>query len=79
VGKRADLITVAMTEAQAVPLFNVYSALVYALKGSDVQDVIVNGRMVVKQRQPQTLDRTRVLAAARAYADRISRSLAPAR
>jgi hypothetical protein len=35
--------------------------------------------MVVKQRQPQTLDRTRVLAAARAYADRISRSLAPAR
>jgi hypothetical protein len=61
-----------MTEAQAVPLFNVYSALVYALKGSDVQDVIVNGRVVVKQRQPQTLDRARVLAAARAYAERIS-------
>jgi 5-methylthioadenosine/S-adenosylhomocysteine deaminase len=74
-GKRADLITVAMTEPQAVPLFNVYSALVYALKGSDVQDVVINGRVVVRQRIPQTLARARVLAAARAYAQRISKSL----
>lgn len=74
-GKRADLITVSLNEAQAVPLFNVYSALVYALKGSDVQDVVINGRVVVRQRIPQTLDRARVLAAARAYAQRISRSL----
>lgn len=78
VGKRADLITVQLNEAQAVPLFNVYSALVYALKGSDVNDVVINGRVVVRQRQPLTLNRAQVLAAARAYGDRISRSLAPA-
>lgn len=77
VGKRADLITVSLTEPQAVPLFNVYSALVYALKGSDVQDVVINGRIVVRQRVPQTLDRAKVLAAARAYAQRISQSLIP--
>ncbi len=49
--------------------------MVYALKGADVQDVVINGRVVVRQRVPQTLDRARVLAAARAYAQRITKSL----
>jgi cytosine/adenosine deaminase-related metal-dependent hydrolase len=31
-------------------MYNVYSQLVYALKGSDVQHVIVNGRIVVFSR-----------------------------
>src|SRR5665213_4539197 len=30
--KRADMITISLTEAHAVPLYNVYSQLVYALK-----------------------------------------------
>ena len=46
IGKRADLITVRLDRPHAVPLYNVYSQIVYALKGSDVQDVIVNGKRV---------------------------------
>ena len=32
-GKRADMITISLAAANAVPLYNVYSQLVYALKG----------------------------------------------
>ena len=75
VGKRADLITINIDQAQAVPLFNVYSALVYALKGSDVNDVVINGRLVVRRKEPLTLNRAQVLAAARAYGAKVTRSL----
>ena len=47
-GKRADLITLRLDRPHAVPLYNVYSQFVYALKGSDVQDVMVNGKQIVR-------------------------------
>ena len=75
VGKLADLISINIDQAQAVPLFNVYSALVYALKGSDVNDVVINGRVVVRRKEPLTLNRAQVLAAARAYGAKVTRSL----
>jgi 5-methylthioadenosine/S-adenosylhomocysteine deaminase len=55
-GKRADIILVRIDAAHAVPMYNVYSQLVYALKGSDVMDVFVDGRAVVRSRQVLTLD-----------------------
>ena len=42
-GKRADMITVRIDRAHAVPLYDAVSQMVYALKGSDVRDVMVNG------------------------------------
>ena len=42
--KRADMITISLAAAHAVPMYNVYSQMVYALKGSDITDVMVNGR-----------------------------------
>jgi len=43
-GKRADLITVRLDRANAQPLYDAVSQMVYALKGSDVRDVMVNGK-----------------------------------
>ena len=74
-GKRADLILVRTTPAHAVPLYNAYSQLVYALKASDVSDVMVNGRWIVRARVPQTLNPALVLAKAREYQQRILASL----
>jgi 5-methylthioadenosine/S-adenosylhomocysteine deaminase len=76
-GKHADLITVDITRAHAVPLYNVYSQLVYALKGSDVRDVMVNGRWVVRDRASLTLKSAEVLAKAREYAEKIKASIVP--
>ncbi len=70
-GKRADLVFVSTSEPHAVPLYNVYSALVYSLKGSDVQHVVINGKLVVRSRQVLTVNPSVVLGAARKWQERI--------
>jgi 5-methylthioadenosine/S-adenosylhomocysteine deaminase len=74
-GKRADMITISLDEPRATPLYNVYSQLVYALKGSDVRDVMVNGRMIVKDRRVLSLNPSVIIAKAKEYQKRISASL----
>jgi len=76
-GKHADLIFVRTNAAHAVPLYNAYSQLAYALKANDVSDVMVNGRWIVRARIPQTLNPSIVLAKAREYQQRILASLKP--
>jgi 5-methylthioadenosine/S-adenosylhomocysteine deaminase len=78
-GKRADLITVRLDRPHAVPLYDVYSHLVYALKDSDVRDVMVNGRMLVRDTQPLTLDSKQVLAKAEELGQKVRDSLKPTR
>jgi 5-methylthioadenosine/S-adenosylhomocysteine deaminase len=73
-GKRADLIVVTTAVPNATPLYNVYSDLVYATKGSDVTDVMVNGRVVVRGRKVTTLDLSGVLAAADDWRRKIAAS-----
>jgi len=73
--KRADLITVRLDRPNAVPLYDVYSQMVYALKGSDVQDVMVNGRLVVRDAQPLTIDQNQVLAKAQEFGRKVADSL----
>src|SRR5579863_4628062 len=74
-GKRADLIALRLDRPHAIPLYNVYSQIVYALKGSDVQDVVVNGKPVVRDGRSLTLDQTLVLSKAKEYAAKVSASL----
>ena len=74
-GKRADVISIRLDRPNAVPMYNVYSQMVYALKGSDVQDVMVNGKLVVKDAQPLTLDAAQIEAKAREYREQVQKSL----
>ena len=69
------MITVRLDAPHAVPMYNVYSQLVYALKGSDVADVMVNGREVVRDRKMLTLDAPAIMAKAAEYQERVKRSL----
>jgi len=73
--KRADMITISLAGAHAVPLYNVYSQLVYALKGSDVTDVMVNGRRIVRDRRMLTLDARPIMVKAAEYQERVKKSL----
>lgn len=74
-GKRADIITIRVDQPHAVPMYNVYSQLVYALKGSDVNDVMVNGKPIVRDRQMLTINAAQVLAKAAEYQVKVSNSL----
>jgi 5-methylthioadenosine/S-adenosylhomocysteine deaminase len=75
-GKRADVIMIRLDQPHAVPIYNVYSQLVYALKASDVADVMVNGRVIVRDKKMMTLDPAPVLAKAAEYRERVKKSLA---
>lgn len=66
-GKRADLITISLAGANAVPLYDVYSQLVYAAKAGDVEDVFINGRQIVSARHALTLDSPEIFRQAEKY------------
>ena len=70
-GKRADLITVSMSQARQTPRYNLVSHLVYVTRGDDVRDVVVNGRVLMRNRRVLTLDEAAVLDEARAFAARV--------
>jgi 5-methylthioadenosine/S-adenosylhomocysteine deaminase len=55
-GKQADIILVDMNQPHLTPLYNCYSQLVYAARGADVRTSIINGRIVMKDRQLLTID-----------------------
>jgi 5-methylthioadenosine/S-adenosylhomocysteine deaminase len=66
-----------MDSVHQTPLYNVYSQLVYATKASDVETVIINGRIVMHNRRVLTIDERSVRAKANEYRDRIRKSLSP--
>jgi 5-methylthioadenosine/S-adenosylhomocysteine deaminase len=55
-GKQADIILVDMNQPHLTPLYNCYSQLVYAARGADVKTSIINGKIVMKDRQLRTID-----------------------
>ncbi len=75
-GKRADVITIRLNQPHAVPMYHVYSQLVYALKASDVSDVMVNGRVIVRDKKMVSIDPGPVIAKARVYQEKVKKSLA---
>ena len=74
-GKKADIIVIGLDAPNAVPMYNAYSQLAYALKGSDVETVIIGGRTVMRDRKLLTLDEPAILAKAREYKTKIEASL----
>ncbi|KUG22978.1 s-adenosylhomocysteine deaminase [hydrocarbon metagenome] len=55
-GKRADIILVDINQPHLTPLYNYYSQVVYASRGADVKTSIINGKIVMKDRQLLTID-----------------------
>lgn len=72
VGKAADLIAVEVSGPHSVPLYNPYSHLVYTLGGRDVKHTLVNGQVLMENRNLQTLDEQEILREAASWARRIS-------
>jgi 5-methylthioadenosine/S-adenosylhomocysteine deaminase len=75
-GKKADLIVIGLEAPNAVPMYDIYAQLAYALKASDVETVVIGGRVVMRDRKLLTVDERAVIAKAREYKSKISASLA---
>lgn len=75
-GKRADLILVDVSPLHNSPSFkraadNAYAQIVYASKSTDVSDVMVNGKWLMRDRQLLTLNEDQLLAQANEIARKI--------
>jgi 5-methylthioadenosine/S-adenosylhomocysteine deaminase len=74
-GKKADMILIGLDEPNAVPMYDVYAQIAYSLKGSDVETVVIGGRVVMRERKLLTVDEPRVLEKAREYGKSVKASL----
>jgi 5-methylthioadenosine/S-adenosylhomocysteine deaminase len=74
-GKKADLALISLNEPNAVPMYDVYAQIAYSLKGSDVDTVVIGGRVVMRDRKLLTVDEPAVLEKAREYGESVKKSL----
>jgi 5-methylthioadenosine/S-adenosylhomocysteine deaminase len=74
-GKKADIILLGLNTPNAVPMYDVYAQIAYALKASNVETVIVGGRAVMRDQKLLTLNESEAIAKAREYQKSIAKSL----
>ena len=74
-GKKADLVLISLDEPNAVPMYDVYAQIAYSLKGSDVETVVIGGRVVMRDHRLLTVDEAKVVEKARAYGLSVKKSL----
>ena len=74
-GKKADFIFIGLDAPNAVPMYDVYAQLAYALKVSDVETAIIGGLVVMRDKKLLTVDEAAVIAKAREFKNKIEASL----
>jgi 5-methylthioadenosine/S-adenosylhomocysteine deaminase len=60
-GKRADCIVVALDQLHLTPRPDIVSAVVYAAQAADVRSVIIDGRIVMRERELLTMSEREVI------------------
>jgi 5-methylthioadenosine/S-adenosylhomocysteine deaminase len=75
IGKRADLVIVGLDNFNQIPMYNIYSHLVYATKANDVETVIIEGKPVMMNRKLLTLDEKVIKLESSAFRQKILDSL----
>jgi len=74
-GKKADLVILNLDAPNAVPMYDVYSQIVYSLKASEVETVMVGGKILLKDGRVLTVDEAAAMAKAKEYGKKVAASL----
>jgi 5-methylthioadenosine/S-adenosylhomocysteine deaminase len=74
-GKLADLVVIDLNRPHLTPLYDPISHLAYTARGTDVRDVMVNGKWVVRDGKLVNVDQENLMAQAREVARNIGRDL----
>jgi 5-methylthioadenosine/S-adenosylhomocysteine deaminase len=74
-GLRADIIQVSFDDVHFIPTYDVISHLVYVADEQDVASVIVDGKLLMRDKEILTIDTKRVAREARELAARIQNAL----
>lgn len=70
-GKKADLVIANLKSPHLMPLYDIYSHIAYCMSASDIETVMVNGRIVVENRKLITADESEIILKARAWQEKI--------
>jgi cytosine/adenosine deaminase-related metal-dependent hydrolase len=73
VGKRADLVLIDLKKPHLVPYTDIISNVVYSAMGSDVDTVLVDGRVLLRHGDALTLDEERIVSEAQDRQDDLFR------
>ncbi|WP_169194743.1 amidohydrolase [Devosia sp. MC1541] len=76
VGKQADLIRISLAAPRMHPMYDPYSALVFAAMPTDVTDTMVAGRWLMRDRKILTLDTAKTVADANQIARQFKTEMA---
>ena len=75
-GKRADIIVVSVAGARQTPMYDPLSHLVYVTRGDDVTSTIVNGKVLMRDRNVLTLNEADVIKEANGFAAKVRAAVA---
>ncbi|MCP4682305.1 MAG: amidohydrolase [Desulfobacterales bacterium] len=71
VGKKADIIVIDLNSPHLCPVYDPLSTIVYSANGSDVKDVIVNGKILMKNRKFMALDPVEIIERVRRIGEKV--------
>jgi len=60
-GKKADIILLGFEKPHLTPIHDPYASIVYSAHGSDVETVIVDGKVLMENRKVKTLDEEEIM------------------
>jgi 5-methylthioadenosine/S-adenosylhomocysteine deaminase len=72
-GEKADIVLLDFDAAHIQPVGNVLASIVYNVRGSDVDTVIIDGRLVMRHKRMVGLDEMGLIAECRARAAHLAR------
>jgi len=75
-GRKADIIIIDIDKPHLTPLYHEYSHLVYAVGGADCDTVLINGKVVMKNRRLLTIDENEAMKKVRQITQRIKVGMA---
>jgi len=70
-GKKADMVIASLNHPHLLPIYDIYSHITYCMRPSDIETVMVNGKIVVDKGRLTTMDEEDIMAKARVWQEKI--------
>jgi 5-methylthioadenosine/S-adenosylhomocysteine deaminase len=70
-GKKADLVVANIRKPHLLPLYDIYSHIAYSMRASDIETVMVNGKLLVENGKAVTINEEDALRKAKAWQEKI--------
>ncbi len=67
IGKKADIVCIDMNSIEAQPCYNIYSHIIYTLQTENINDVVINGKIVMQNRKLTNIDEAELICTAQKY------------